>query len=67
LGTPRDVHPLHHRDRRQQLAELVGELGVPLRVLRDVRPLAATAAQRELFGDQVDGVTVGSGGDIKHV
>ena len=45
--------------RRQDLADLLGDLGVSGRVVVDARPLAAPEALEERLGHQVDRVAVG--------
>src|SRR5262249_19132983 len=48
---------LDHEHGFEDVADLVGQLGVTVAVLLDGRPLAALAAGQELVGEQSDGTT----------
>src|SRR5262245_16198800 len=51
----------HHHQRRQQLANLSGQLGMILLVFRERRLLAAAIALQELLGEFLEGVAPGFG------
>ena len=53
---------LHHQQRREQVADLVGQFGVPLDVFAQRRLLAAALAVEELLGQELDGVAPVAGG-----
>ena len=48
----------HHQQRREQVADLVGQLGVALDILAERRLLAAPLAVEELFGQELDRVAL---------
>ena len=49
------------KERREQVADLVGQLGVALGVFAERRPLAAALAVEELLGQHLDGVALVAG------
>ena len=53
---------LHHQQGREQVADLVGQLGVALEVLAERGLLAAALAVEELLGQELDGVALVAGG-----
>src|SRR5262249_18802101 len=52
---------LHHQQGREQVADPLGELGVPLDILAECGPLAATLAVEEVLGQPLDGVALAAG------
>jgi len=70
VGAPRAVAGfefLHQRDRRKNLAELIGDFWMAISVVADRWALAPAAALGELLGDEVDRMAIGIGlGDVVH-
>ncbi len=52
----------HHHERREELADLVGEVGVALDVFVKRRPLAAPLAVEELLGQHFHRIALVTGG-----
>src|SRR5262249_44846826 len=52
---------LHHQERGEEVADLLGQLGVAVEVVLEGGTLAAAPAVEELLGQQLDGVAVGAG------
>ena len=50
-----------HHQGRQQLADLVGQLGVAVGQVLDTRPLAGPEPRQERLGDDLEGVAIDGG------
>ena len=60
------AHVFHPDQDGEDLADLVGELGVPPAVVLERGPLAAALAAEELVGQGLDGVAVAAAGGVSH-